>query len=122
MLIRPCSLSMWATSAARTTDDSMFPAWAKAIEAAKLERYFLLGPTFDASDVRHAFDSALKDFAKGVFDKICAIGDDDRLSYAGDFPKLPDMPEPVEPNPVISRLFGPQGRVRKPGSEGPHPA
>ena len=104
--------------AARTTPDTMFPDWAKGIQAEPMEEFFHIGPTFDSSDIRHDFDVVLKSFSRGAFEKLLNIGNCDALSYRETFPQLPEVPSPVVQDSITARLFGPQATVPKPYSEG----
>lgn len=99
--------------AARTHDQNQFPDWAQDIQAQSFCQFFLLGPTFDGSTVRHGFDQALKEFAESAALKIQKVATTGPL-YQSDFPKLPNVPEPIAQNPTLAALFGPQGAVQQP--------
>jgi TIR domain-containing protein len=99
--------------AARTHDQDQFPGWARDIQAQPFCQFFLLGPTFNSSNVRHGFDEALKTFSEGAALKIKSVAASGPL-YQSDFPKLPNVPEPITQNPTLAALFGPQGAVHQP--------
>ncbi|MDW3224157.1 MAG: toll/interleukin-1 receptor domain-containing protein [Paracoccaceae bacterium] len=80
--------------AARTHDKNHFPSWARDIQARDFCEFFLLGPTFEVSEVRHGFDEALKEFTTGAGDKIKHVANN--VPHQPDFPKLPNVPDPVE--------------------------
>ncbi|MEP4198485.1 MAG: toll/interleukin-1 receptor domain-containing protein [Aliishimia sp.] len=103
--------------AAKVYDHRLFPAWAQQIQAVALDDFFLLDDSFWNSPKSHDFDLVLKGFADAATQKIRKIGLNGP-HYNEDFPKLPDVPEPTEPNAELVALFGPQGPVPQPFSEG----
>lgn len=103
--------------AAKVYDEGFFPAWARRIQSAALDDYFLLDESFWDSPRTHAYDVEIKNFAEGATRKIREIAARGP-KYSPDFPKLADVPDAPELDPDLIALLGPQAPVPQPYAGG----